>query len=61
MNEEEKMSEACSAHGEMRNTFCSEDLGVYGRIIFKCILGKEDRRAETGFMCLGTGTGGGLL
>jgi hypothetical protein len=38
----------------------SEDLGADGRIILKCVLGKEGWRVWIGFIWLRIGTGGGL-
>jgi hypothetical protein len=56
--------------GEMRTKFWFEslkrrdnsaELGVHGRMIFKCILGKQGLEIWIGFMCLTTGTGSGIL
>jgi hypothetical protein len=39
----------------------SEDLGVYGKIILKWILGKWGGKVGTGFIWFRIGTSGGLL
>jgi hypothetical protein len=39
----------------------SEDLGVNGRIIFECILGKQGGKVWTEFIWLRIGTSGWLL
>jgi hypothetical protein len=62
---------ACSTYGQRRDAYriCSgnlrerdhsEDLDVYRRIIIKWIFKKWDG-AQTGFIWLRIGTGGGLL
>jgi hypothetical protein len=39
----------------------SEDLGVDGRIMMKCMLGKQDEKVWTGFIWLKVGIVGELL
>jgi len=52
--------ERCKQHfgGEVD---CLEDLGVYGRIILKCMLKKRNEKAQTGLLQLKIRTGGGHL
>jgi len=38
-----------------------EDLGINGRVMFKCILKTDDRRMWTGFVLLRIEAGGSLL
>jgi hypothetical protein len=38
-----------------------EDLGMEGRIIIKCLLGRWDEKAWTGFIWVRIETSGGLL
>jgi hypothetical protein len=67
------MGGACSAHGgKIRNASKiwlgspkgkdhAEDLRVDGRIVLKCILGKQGLAVWIGFIWLMIGTDGGLL
>jgi hypothetical protein len=64
---------ACSTHGRDEKYITkflsenpkgrdhSEDLGVDGRSILKCILGKVGGKVWTGFIWLRIGISGGLL
>jgi hypothetical protein len=45
----------------LKGTSHSEDLGVNGRIILKCILAKKSVRLNTGYIWLKIRTGGGIL
>jgi hypothetical protein len=66
------MGGACSTHGEVRNSYKYlagspqrkknlGDLGVYGRVILKWILEKQDVRVRTGLNWLSMGFSSGLL
>jgi hypothetical protein len=45
----------------LKGTDHSEDLGINGRIISECILGKYVRKVQTAFIWPRTGTSGRLL
>jgi hypothetical protein len=64
------MGRAYNTHGKDETLFWSEnlkgrchlkDLGVDGRIIVECALGKYGGKVWTGFIWFRTGTSGGLF
>jgi hypothetical protein len=55
-----RTEETRSASRSLKGRYHSEDLDIDGRIILKCVLGKQGGKVWTGFIWLRIGTSGGV-